>query len=231
MDSERKYAAPYVAFSTFETALDKLGKMPTLPPKIDHTVFTSMAGAAKTQVIGAFRYLGLIDDNGVPSTALKDLAKNKEGRKDAVRLLIENHYPNISADELAGASPSQIDAKLADKGYNVNGDTRQKARSFLIKAAEFAGMPISPLLKARGPRGPRKGAKRTAVKLKPIDYYKLEERKPNGDEGTKKTINLNSGGTVTVSLDVNLLELKGNDRKFVFELIDKLTEYEEALPK
>ncbi len=179
MDSERKYPAPYVPFSTFETALDKLGKMPTLPPKIDHTVFTSMAGAAKTQVIGAFRYLGLIDDNGTPSTALKDLTKNKDGRKAAIRELIEKHYPNISADDLAGCSPGQIDAKLSDKGYNISGETKLKARTFLIKAAEFAEMPISTLLKARGPRGPRgprKGGKRNSnatEKLTPIDYKKL----------------------------------------------------------
>jgi hypothetical protein len=163
MDSERKYPAPYVPFSTFETALDKLGKMPTLPPKIDHTVFTSMAGAAKTQVIGAFRYLGLIDDNGIPSTALKDLTKNKDGRKAAIRELIEKHYPNISAEDLAGCSPGQIDAKLGDKGYNISGETKQKARTFLIKAAEFAEMPISTLLKARGPRGPRPRRPRNAT--------------------------------------------------------------------
>jgi hypothetical protein len=163
MDSDRKTSAPYGPFSTFDTALDKLGSMPTLPPRIDHTVFTSFAGAAKSHVIGTFRFFDLIDEAGAPTQALKDLTKNKEGRKAAVRQLIKDHYPNISENDLAGSSPAQLDARLGDKTYNISGDTRQKARSFLIKAAEFAELPISPLLKQRGSRGPRPRRARNAA--------------------------------------------------------------------
>jgi hypothetical protein len=162
MDSEnkgpelvRKYPAPYVPFSTFETALDKLGALPTLPPRIDHTVFPSMGGVAKGQVIGTLKFFKLIDNDGIPDPQLKELAKNKEHRKTAMRELLTKHYPNISENDLAGASPGQLDSKLSDKTYNISGETKQKARSFLIKAAEFAGLPISTLLKAKGPRGPR----------------------------------------------------------------------------
>jgi hypothetical protein len=156
MDSDSKGTpAAYVPFSTFETALDKLGTFPTMPPRIDSTVFPSFGGQAKGQVISALRFFKLIDANGIPSPALRELAKNKEGRKDALRLLIKEHYPNISEDDLAGSSPAQLDGKLSDKMYGISGDTKQKARSFLLKAAESAGMPISTLLKARGPRGPR----------------------------------------------------------------------------
>lgn len=170
MDSEtkvpeivRKYPAPYVPFSTFETALDKLGALPTLPPRIDHTVFPSMGGVAKGQVIGAFKFFKLIDNDGIPDPSLKELAKNKEHRKTAIRELLKRHYPNISENDLAGASPGQLDSKLADKTYNISGETKQKARSFLIKAAEFAGLPISTLLKAKGPRGPRPRRARNAA--------------------------------------------------------------------
>lgn len=157
MDIEVKVttAAPYVPFSTFETALDKLAALGAIPPKIDHTVFPSMGGIAKGQVISAFKFLKLIDANGIPSPALKELAMNKSGRKAAIRKLITECYPNISESDLAGSSPGQIDHKLSDKTYNITGDTRQKARSFLLKAAAFAEMPISKLLTAKGPRGPR----------------------------------------------------------------------------
>lgn len=134
-------------------------------------------------------------------------------------------------------SPGQLDAKLADKGYNVTGAIRQKARTFLRKTAEFSGIPISKLLTAKGPRGPRKNNKRagaTTAKVTSANLPKSDAEHSAGtgssSNGTNKTIKLTSGGAVTVSLDVNLLELKGADRKFVFELIDKLTEYEEALP-
>ncbi len=159
----RKYPAPYVPFSTFETALDKLGALATLPPRIDHTVFPSMGGIAKGQVIGALKFFRLIDNDGIPDPSLKEMAKNKEHRKTAIRELLKKHYPNISENDLAGASPGQLDSKLADKTYNISGETKQKARSFLIKAAEFAGLPISTLLKAKGPRGPRARRTRTSA--------------------------------------------------------------------
>lgn len=40
------------------------------------------------------------------------------------------------------------------------------------------------------------------------------------------TINLRSGGSLTLTASVNLLKLKGEDRAFVFEIIDKLQSYE-----
>ena len=233
MSDDPKFVAPYVPFATFETGLDKLAALGGIPPRIDHTVFTQMGGLQKGQVISAFKFLGLIDAGGVP-IALADLALKKEQRPEIMRSLIAEHYPNITEQDLATMSPGQLDAKLADKRYNVGGATRQKARTFLLKAAEYSGIPLSKLLTTKGPRGPRKGGKRNAnatVKLTPIDYNKLDEQKPNSDNGTKKTIKLNSGGTVTVSLDLNILALKGDDRKFVFDLIDRLTEYEETLPK
>jgi hypothetical protein len=157
MDNETKFTAPYVPFSTFETGLDKLAALGgTIPPKIDHTVFPSMGGIAKGQVISAMKFLGLIDANGLPDRSLEDLALNKEGRKAAMRKLIAKCYPNITEADLAGSSPSHLDSKLSDKAYNISGATKQKARAFLLKAAEFSGIPLSKLLTQKGPRGPRK---------------------------------------------------------------------------
>jgi hypothetical protein len=235
MDAENKFSAPYVPFSTFETGLDKLGALSTLPPRIDHTVFPSMGGIAKGQVISALKFFRLVDATGIPDPSLKELAKNKDGRKTAVRELIKRSYPNISEDDLAGASPAQLDAKLGDKMYNISGETKQKARTFLLKAAEYAGMEISSLLKTKGPRGPRaprKTTKKSSTPSKATPSGHLKKTDSNGEKpsGTQRTIELNNGGTVTLSLNVNILELKGKDREFVFELIDKLDVYTQALP-
>lgn len=165
MADDAKLAAPYVPFSTFETALDKLAQLgTTLPPKIDHTVFPSIGGIAKGQVISALKFFKLIDTNGIPTAELKELAMNKQGRKAAITRLIAECYPNISTDDLAGASPGQIDAKLSDKHYNISGDTKQKARAFLLKAAKYADIPLSKLLTQKGPRGPRQKRNGSAAK-------------------------------------------------------------------
>jgi hypothetical protein len=147
--------APYGPFSTFETALNHLAALKGIPPKIDRSVFPSMGGDAKTHTLNAFRFFGLIDEKGNPNPALSELALNKEGRKQAVRKLIKERYPNVTEGDLGTMTIPQLDSKLGEKSYNVSGGTRQKARSFLIRAAEFSGIPLSGLLTSKGPRGPR----------------------------------------------------------------------------
>jgi hypothetical protein len=43
-----------------------------------------------------------------------------------------------------------------------------------------------------------------------------------------KTVSLRSGGTVTVTASLDLFSLAADDRKLVFDLIDRLHEYEGA---
>ncbi len=226
MSEENKFVAPYVPFSTFETGLDKLAALGGIPPKIDHTVFSQMGGVAKGQVISAFKFLGLIDSQGVPDPLLTKLALNKDTRKETLKLIIKERYPNITENDLATMSPGHLDTKLSDKSYNVSGGTKQKARAFLLKAAAFSDMSLSKLLTAKGPRGPRKGGKKalTNGKLVPPPVVKKDEG--GQPTGTQKTIQLGNGGSLTLSLDVNILELKGKDRIFVFDLIDKIEDYE-----
>jgi transcriptional regulator with XRE-family HTH domain len=50
---------------------------------------------------------------------------------------------------------------------------------------------------------------------------------PTGQE-EYVTVKLRSGGTITLKADVNLFKLKGEDRAFVFTLIDQLQAYEEG---
>jgi hypothetical protein len=164
MSEDSKFVAPYVPFKTFETGLDKLAALGGIPPRIDHTVFQQMGGVAKGQVISALKFLGLIDLLGQPLPLLSEIVLNKDARKQAIRKLIKEKYPNITDADLATMSPGQLDSKLSDKSYNVSGATRQKARSFLLKAAEFAEIPLSKLLTAKGPRGgPRQKRAKTAT--------------------------------------------------------------------
>jgi len=44
--------------------------------------------------------------------------------------------------------------------------------------------------------------------------------------GHSRSVTLKSGGTLTLSGHINILALSAADRAFVFELIDKLVEYE-----
>lgn len=46
--------------------------------------------------------------------------------------------------------------------------------------------------------------------------------------GTATTIRLKSGGTVTLSLTLDLFALRGEDRAFVLELVARMADYDEA---
>jgi hypothetical protein len=162
-EEEAKLSAPYGPFSTFETALNHLAALGGIPGKVDRTVFPSLGGVAKGHVITSLKFFGLIDDKGTPDSGLSELVLNKEKRKATLRALLVKHYPTITEKDLATMSLGQLDAKLADKQYNVSGGTKQKARSFLLKAAEYSGIPLSRLLTAKGARGPRKKRAPTAA--------------------------------------------------------------------
>lgn len=49
----------------------------------------------------------------------------------------------------------------------------------------------------------------------------------SSNTGTSRSVELKSGGTLTISATLDLFALNAADRKFVFDLIDKLEGYEE----
>lgn len=51
---------------------------------------------------------------------------------------------------------------------------------------------------------------------------------PPRKRGTATTVRLVSGGTVTVTLAIDLFSLSNGDREFVLSLIDSLAEYAKA---
>ncbi len=236
MEKEQTQLAAYLPFNTFLTGLDHLAAI-SIPNKIETSTFPSMSNHNKAQMMSALRFFDLIDKDGTPKPALDDLAHKKDQRKELMRGLIETHYPDIVALNFSKMTPSQLETALAGNRYNVTGDTRKKAKTFLLKAAQYAGYNPHYLL-TKITRTRKKGA----AKQTTAASGKGAQADANGNadtdappspprqdepEGTKKTIQLRRGGSLTLSLAVNILELKGEDRAFVFELIDRLEEYEQ----
>jgi hypothetical protein len=236
MAETKKMTPPYVAFRTLFGAIEQLQAHGTPPNKIDRTVFPSYSGAIVSQLISALRFLKLIDENDAPTPMLEALVSEKEDRKANIRKMIQAAYPDIMALDLARMPPSQLEAVLSGENYAVSGETKAKAKTFLLKAAEYAGIPVSPLLTkiTRKPKG--SGVKRSAgVKVngnaqtvpetppapKPVEP-------PSAHNGSAITIQLKDGGSLTLSCAVNVLKLRGTDREFVFKIIDQIEEYEKG---
>jgi hypothetical protein len=202
---------PYVPFKTFVAALDTLEA--GLPNQLDRSVWPSYSGAIQGQLLGAFRFLGLMDESNCPTPALGELVSKRGARRELLRGLIERHYRTLVALDLTRTSPRQLDEAM--RQYGLSGATHKKALSFFLQAAQFAGLPLSVLLRAKT-RTAAFGHKRAAAAAVP------DAPAP----ALSRTVRLRSGGTLTVTASLDLFALGGEDRKLVFDLIDRLQEYE-----
>jgi hypothetical protein len=204
------HPVPYVPFRTFLAALETLER--GCPNQLDRSVWPSSSGAIQGQLLGAFRFLGLMDEAQCPSAELRELIGKKESRRALLRRILEKNYSTLVAMDLSRTSPHQLEEAM--RQYGLTGATHKKALSFFLQAAQYAGLPLSVLLRAKirgsggGPRQRRAPAAEVATAI-----------------AAGKTVHLKSGGSVTLTTEVDLFSLSAEDRKFVFELIDRMQEY------
>jgi len=218
-DPERAAAAVYVSWKTFQNALDQLSKA-ELPNVIDKTVFPGMAFSIQNQLFTGMRFLGLIDDKNRPTDQLEKLSTyDEQARKALLKQILQNKYSDLFALNLKKTTPDEFKSKMAD-AYGVSGETRDRAVRFFVGAAEYLAIEMSSLFSSKksigGTRPPKK---RPMPRKVSITETAVEP------SGTSKTVHLQSGGTLTLSATLDLFSLNADDRKFVFEFIDKLDGY------
>lgn len=235
-DSDKK-AAVYLPWATFQNTIMN-GFAQGLPNVIDKSLFPGQSGAVQGQIMAGLKFLGLIEENGKPTKTLHSLMDaDPDGRKQVIARVIKERYAEVFAIGIEKATMQQLSDTMAAK-YSVSGDTREKAVRFFLAACKFAGITVSPHL-AKGttlrkrPSGPR----RPRVEQQPTPTPQTQPPPPSvplagGAPGvTSQTITLTNGGKVTLSVSVDVIKLRGEDRDFVFELIDKLDDYEKKHAK
>ena len=240
-DDEKKGAAVYVGWGTFKNAIDQLAQ--GLPNRIDRTCFPGLAGGVQSQLLAALKFLDLIDDDGKPTAALRSLAAaDEDGRKEHFKKMLQQHYADLFALDLTKTTPGELSETMG-KSYNVSGDTKTKAIRFFLAAATWVGIPMSKLLINAAPAASstsgngaprrRRSPARTRAATAPNDDEEEQQygvTAVDSTAGTARTVNLQSGGTLTISVSLDVLRLSAADRKFVFKLIDELEEYEQGAP-
>jgi hypothetical protein len=216
-----KQSAPYLPFRTFLGALDALNH--GVPPFIDRSIWRTQPGGVQGQIMGALRFFNLIDDSNKPTENLRRLIDKPEHREKAIRALLEWAYADLIKGDL-----TKMTAKMLEDGmeqYGVGGETRKKAVTFFLQAARFADLALSPYLQAQIRATPGTRRKRR----------KDDDGVPSSSAptpvtggarvGESETVQLKSGGSVTVTVSINPFSLEQADRTFVFDLIDKLKGY------
>lgn len=227
--------AVYLSFKTFQSAVQSL-RAHGLPGTLDRTAFGSRSGAEQTQILSAFRFLGLVNDANQTQESLRALVKAKENtpeEKSILAALLKERYANAFALDLEAATPAQLDKVIAD--YGAGGATRDRAVRFFLKACEHCGVKFSSRLTARKPRTVGSGGGSSngddAMPIQASDRGNKKRRKPDTHQQNPvmniKTVSLpNVGGNLTVSGTFNYFELEGEERTLVLGIIDLIKEFQ-----
>lgn len=157
MTDPTETTAPRFPYPSFQTLLNQLERMEgeaSIPPRIDRS-FLSGSEGTKTQIMVAMKVFGLINQSGAPTDRLTELVNNPKQRPSLIRRIVEEFYPKQI--ELGQNKASQ--SHLEEAFEPLTGSTRRKAVAFYLKAAKYAGLPVSPNFKTPRERGRPKGAK------------------------------------------------------------------------
>lgn len=212
----------YLSFKTFQSAIQSL-RTHGLPDSLDRTAFGSRSGAEQTQILSAFRFLGLLNDANRTQNPLRSIVSKKEGSQEEKNVLTEilkDKYANAFAMNLEAATPAQLDKAIGD--YGATGATRDRSVRFFIKACEYCGIKLSSRLTARKPRT-------TSPNSNTEDHSTQRRRKfePPPSTTNIKTVSLPGvGGTLTISGTFNYFDLEGNERELVHGIIDLVKGFE-----
>lgn len=140
---------------------------------------------------------------------------DESARKHKLKEIFRQRYAELKT------TPGELEKKMSE-AYRVKGETCDRA--VLLGAANYLGIEMPPPFggKKTNGNGPRStGKKRGRRPNAPLNAGNPAD----GDGGTSKTARLQSDGTLTLSPTLDLFRLNTDERKFVFELIDKLDSY------
>ena len=176
------------------------------------TFFHSYSNALRGQIIGALRFFDLIDEKGAyKGDQLEELAvqKSVSSRKTILKPLLRSKYAEVMKLDLKRITPSQLDEAFTE--YGISGDTKKKAKTFFIKAVQFADLDLSPRITRRMKSlTPRK--KLTLVQ--PASPQLQNTANLSSDDSImSKSLALKGGGTLTVVVKGNFLEFEDDFNK------------------
>lgn len=228
--TEKRPVPPYLSFTTLTNFIDGLGVH--MPTRIDKSLMKSMSGASQSALIAALDYFKLRDGER-PSAKLAALATAKGPERSAIwKELIHNSYPFLFADgfNLKRATQGELEERFREEG--VSGETIRKCVAFFMAAAQAGGIEVSPHFKTIKSRAPRSRSSTPSTRTK---RAKREEKSPtppppSDKVGSSKSIQFRSGGSATLTVSVDVVNLSPEDRKALFSWIDAMSAYENQEP-
>jgi hypothetical protein len=140
--SGTKSAPPYFPWPALPTLAQRMATEGP-PTRIDKSYLDTHSGGIQKAILSGLRWLELINDDGRLTDAFVQLAEADEAdRKAAIASLLRSRYGPII--ELGTQNATQLELEDAFKAeFGAQGETRRKAIAFYLKAAAYAGVPVS----------------------------------------------------------------------------------------
>ena len=137
--------AAYVAFPVFQESLHLLRQRP-LPGVIDVESWPRLTRVEAGRVVGAFRFLGLIDFRGTPLASLQELIQTAENERTVLLGVLKRRYP-VDIDKLVSMQYRELKERIEPLG--VREETLRRAASFFIRAVMYCDVEVSGDLERR----------------------------------------------------------------------------------
>jgi len=146
-DKSRKSLPPYVSYRTFRNFLD--GLQLGMPSRIDRSYWGDrLSGSNGIQMMTALRFLGLIDNDGIPQTRLRQLVSARGTQKSEIlKQIAYTAFSFLSERSLDPqvATYSQLEEAFYNT-YQVTGDVARKCIKFFVSLESDAGIILSPFI-------------------------------------------------------------------------------------
>jgi hypothetical protein len=174
---------PYVPYATFRNFSDGLHKSP--PTEIDRRgMMGKLSGTQQTQLLSALKFLHLINENyQVSPLYLRFIRADSKEKQKVLKEILEGGYPLLfdssSGFDLGAAAESTFIKKFSEMG--VDGGMSRKCQTFFLRAAQEAGVPISPYIQS-----PKTRSKPGRATRRPRGGGKSKSEEPNGKEEVEK---------------------------------------------
>lgn len=237
---------PYVPFKTFLNFLEKLEQL--VPPRIDRSFLNRYySGTMGSMLLIALRFLGLIEGEDHRVTdALERLVNEKASRKQLLKELLHDRYGPVFSDvgDLSKATHGLLEQSFKQR-YKIDGETRRKAISFFVHAAQETGIPVSMYIRTASNPGPRAASKPGPRKARQGNMRTVDEdiaapksatsqgatHQANSVNGQTKTIKLRKGDSLTLIYSGDVLGMDRQDRDLLFQITDLMDSHLQEIPR
>jgi len=146
----RKRLPPYVSYRTLLNFIERLER--EMPARIDRSYWSDrLAGSTGTQLMGALRFLGLVDGDGIPTSQLRLLVSARgEKRSELLRQIATESYNFVlgGSFDFHIATYAQLE-EVFHRNFELADDVNRKCIKFFVTLATDAGIPLSTFITKR----------------------------------------------------------------------------------